>query len=89
MLTLVNKVKAFLATPTGKVVGKVISVFLAAAVATLVASGLDLAHVTDMALYQKAALAGWAAVLQLLGSLTVGGTKAVKARRDALHGLGD
>jgi hypothetical protein len=74
-------VKAFLATPAGKVTARVAGVFAAAFIAELVASGSDLAHVTDLAVYQKAVLAGWAAVLQLFGSLTLGGAKAVQAAR--------
>lgn len=84
---IVAAVRAFLATPAGKVAARVGGVFGAAFIATMVASGLDLAHITELAVYQKAVLAGWAAVLQLLGSVTIGGARVVKARRDPLAGL--
>lgn len=87
LVKIVAYVKAFLATPAGKVTARIGAVFVAAFVAEMVASGFDLAHVTDLAVYQKAVLAGWAAVLQLLGSITIGGMRVVQARRSPLRGL--
>ncbi|HEY3718359.1 MAG TPA: hypothetical protein VGL39_27870 [Jatrophihabitantaceae bacterium] len=50
--------------------GKAVAgVFVAAFVASIIASGLDLAHIRDLAIYQKATLAGYSAVLALVGSV--------------------